>query len=237
MSDNYVYTVDYNDVGGTLYCNSYPVFTMGADNAGVMMMPLSHLLIGKGNVFRVEITELGNAPSLKFRVFQAKEGEMVGPEDGAEIDLTGELPIEIKEVFDSTDDDLSKLLNGLQPSDVETMKAYSAKIVGIINSGSVKEIGDLFEKQNQEMAKSMVEDMGMTEEECQEGINEMTEEIASNGVKIEDNEINPVPCCDNKLWLLKRTDGKDLLYFEEEGGSSSTELTAGLSADGPCIIM
>lgn len=201
------------------------------------MMPLAHLLIGKGNVFRVEITELGDNPSLNFRVFQAKEGEMVGTEDGAEIDLTGELPIEIKKVFDSEGADLSKLLNDLQPSDVETMKAYSAKIVEVINSGNVKDIGDLFEKQNEEMAKAMVEEMGMTEEECKEAINEMTEEIARNGVKIEDDEIDPVPCCDNKLWLLKRKDGTDLLYFEEEGGSTSTALTACLTSDGPCIIM
>lgn len=33
MSEQHVYTLNYTDVGGTLYCNSYPVFTMDADVA------------------------------------------------------------------------------------------------------------------------------------------------------------------------------------------------------------
>ncbi len=227
------YMLNYDNVGGIGYCNDYPIFTMKADGNSGESAPLNPVLIGKGNVFRIEITELGENPSLKFGIQGAEEGDVVNSMDGDEIDLSGDLPISVSKTFDSTQDDFRGLLETCQPSDVETMTALALKIRDTINSGDKTAIATMLEKKFTIIAKVM----GIPPESVAEMTEGMSEELASNGIKLEAEDLALVPCCDNRLWQLKRKDGQDLILVEEEDGSMSVEATAALTADGPAIVL
>jgi hypothetical protein len=225
--------LNYTDVGATGTCNGFPIFELKADGNSGESGPLNPCLIGKGNVFRIEITELGDNPALTFGIQGASEGDVVSTSDGEEIDLSGELPIVIEKTFGSTQDGFADLLNAAQPSDADAMTAFAKKVRDTINGKNVEEIAVLLIAK----FKTLFAAMGMPVDGANDQAFGMAEELAAKGIAVDDADIAPAPCCDNKLWLLKRQDGKDLIYIEEDGGSMSIELTAALTADGPAIVL
>lgn len=244
MSKFAKYILDCTDVGGIGYCNGYPVFTLKSDSSHCQSAPLNKVLVGKDNLLSIKITALGDDPMLNFMV-QKADGDMVVSTDGCdEIDLSGELPIDVKLVFDSPQSGFAALLETVQPSDIETMTAYALKVRDTINSRDSAAITALFEKKFLKQAEEMGWDMDTERQK----ITNVVEELVRTGIELKDEAAAPEPCCGDKLWRLKRKDGNDLVYIKEvnhdgliymmeEDGSMSIELTAGLTADGPAIVL
>lgn len=227
------YTLNYNNVGGIGYCNDYPIFTMKADANSAESAPLNPVLIGKGNVFRIEITELGEKPAITFGISGAKEGEAVSTSDGEQIDLSSELPIKYSKNFDTEQNDFKGLLETCLPSDLATMTALALKVRDTINSGDKAAIAAMLENKFSLIARVM----GVPAENVAEMTGSMADELASSGITLEADDIALVSCCDNRLWQLKRKDGRDIILVEEKDGSMTIEATAALTADGPAIVL
>lgn len=234
MTTMWQYTVNYSDVTAKGAINGFPIIEIDSAEGGFDTGPLNPALIGKGNVLRIEVTRKGAEGSLEGKVDAVAQGEMVDTGTGGDFKLPdGDTPLVIEHTFDSEFDGFAKVLDGLQPSDPDTMKAFALTVRDTLNSGDQQAILALFKPKFEHLAEAM----GVPMEVMMGQVEGLAGAFGGGNIQFDESDVVMDPCCDNKLFRLRHKDGKQLIRIIEDDGSMQLDLAAGLTADGPAIVM
>ena len=233
MTDMYQARISYSGVDFTGYVNGFPLLdvkTAAENSSGGTSAPLNPVLVGKGNLLRIEITGRGENPQLSGGVDRLKPGDWADTDGEAHFELGAGDVIEYK--FDSEYDNFSELLAKAQPADAAAITAFALKLRDTLNSGDSKAALELLKPKFEVLAQCFGAPLEMMLQQA----GGFVESAVSYKHTFEAADVNPQPCCDGKLWRLLRHDGRHLITMEDDEGSMSFELTAAMLPDGPAIV-
>jgi hypothetical protein len=223
------------NANGTI--NGFPAFTAdtaGSGEAGFATAPLNPFLIGKGNVLKVEITAKANDPALKCSVEDAMTGDIIDTGLADEIAIPdGDPPHVIEIKFDSDVSGFEKLLEKARPTDAKAITDFAISMRDTLNSGDTDAALGLFKTKFEAMSAAFGQPMDMMMEQARG----MVEAFTSVKHEFGPEDVDPRPCCDNKLWELRHKDGKPLIRIIEEDGHMALDAVVAVLPDGPAIVL
>ncbi|MCA8915773.1 MAG: hypothetical protein KDB90_10205 [Planctomycetes bacterium] len=238
MAQIWQLSANYQGITATGTVNGFPC--MSADTgesgeSGFTTAPLNPLLIGKGNVLRIEVTAKTKDATLNCSVEDAMTGDVIDTGNAAEIKLPdGDPPHVIEIKFDSPQDGFTKLLASAKSSDEKTVTEYALKLRDLLNAKDF----DALKKELRPKFELLAESFGHPIEAMLGQVGEMLQAFSSKKHEFEAADVKAVPCCDNKLWQLTAAkDGKALIRIEEEDGMMSLDAVVAVLEDGPAIVL
>lgn len=236
MAQIWQLNTQYRGIDATGTINGFPILnadTGGSGEAGFTSAALNPMLVGKGNLLRIEITQKTPDAELKCSVENAQTGDVIDTGNAEVIPLpAGDPPHVIEIRFDSPQDSFAKLLAHALPSDEKTMVAYALKLRDMLNA---KDIDGML-KALQPKFSDLAEMYGVSVEMGNQQARSVIESFAESRQSFEAADVLARPCCDNKLWQLLGKDGDALFRIEEEDGSMSLDLVAAMMPEGPAVV-
>lgn len=229
-------SANYSGITAKATINGFPVFeadTGGSGESGFATAPLNPFLVGKGNVLRIEVSQMADGAKLSCSVEDAMTGDVIDTGNAAEVPLpAGEPPHVIEQTFDSEMDGFKTLLEQAQPSTAEAMTEFALGVRDALNSGDSAAIMALLKPKFETIAT----DFGQPLEMVMQQAGQMVAAFSASKHVFEAADVDARPCCDNRLWELKNKDGKALIRIEEDGGLMSLDLCAAQMPDGIAIV-
>ncbi len=236
MAQIWQLNTQYRGIDATGTINGFPVMnadTGGSGEAGFTSAALNPMLIGKGNLLRIEITQKTPDAELKCSVENAQTGDIIDTGNAEVIPLpAGDPPHVIEIRFDSPQDSFAKLLARAQPSDEKTMVAFALKLRDMLDAKDTDGLVQAFRPKFEDMAEAF----GYPLEMVMQQAGGFVEAFTTKPQTFEAADVLARPCCDGKLWQLLAKDGKALLRIEEEDGSVSMDVVAAMLPEGPAVV-
>ena len=237
MSQIWQLSANYRGIDATGTINGFPILsadTGESGEAGFTTAPLNPVLVGKGNLLRIEITKKTPDAELNCSVQDAQTGDIVDTGNAENIPLpAGDPPHVIEIRFDSPQDGFAKLLARAKPSDEKTMVAYALKLRDMLNAKDIDGLMQAFRPKFEDMAEAF----GYPLEMVLQQVGGMVEAFASKPQKFEAADVLARPCCDNKLWeLLAKKDGKSIIRIEEDDGEMRMDAVVAMLPEGPAVV-
>lgn len=236
MAQIWQLSANYRGIDATGTINGFPILkadTGESGEAGFTTAPLNPVLVGKGNLLRIEISRKTPEAELNCSVQDAQTGDIVDTGNAENIPLpAGDPPHVIELRFDSPQDGFARLLARAKPSDEKTMVAYALKLRDMLNAKDTDGLMQAFRPKFKDIAESF----GYPLEMVLQQVGGMVEAFTSKPMKFEAADVLARPCCDGKLWQLLAKDGNALFRIEEEDGSLSLDLVAAMLPEGPAVV-
>lgn len=237
MAQIWQLSANYRGIDATGTLNGFPIMTAdtgGSGEAGFTTASLNPVLVGKGNLLRIEITKKTPDAELNCSIEDAQTGDIIDTGNAANIPLPqGDPPHVIELRFDSPQDGFAKLLERAQPSDEQTMVAYALKLRDMINSKDVEGLLQALQPKFRDVAEAYGLPLEMANEQARSVIEGFTESKQT----FEAADVLARPCCDNKLWLLlHRQDEGALIRIVEDDTTMSLDAVAAMLPEGPALV-
>jgi len=229
-------SANYRGVTATGTCNGFPVMkadTGESGESGFTTMPLNPVLIGKGNVLRIEVTQKSDDAEFNCSVEDAMTGDIIDTGNAAKIELPeGDPPHVIEIKFDSPQDLFAGLLAKAEPADEKSVVDYAIKLRDMLNGKDVDGLMKAFTPKFEDMSKAFEQPLEMMMQQARG----MIEAFCSARHEFEAADVNAIPCCDNKLWELKNKEGEPLIQVKEEDGVMRMDACVARLPDGIAIV-
>lgn len=236
MAQIWQLTANYRGIDATGSLNGFPIMkadTGGSGEAGFTTASLNPVLVGKGNLLRIEITKKTPNAELNCSIEDAQTGDIIDTGNAANIPLpAGDPPHVIELRFDSPQDGFAKLLERARPSDEQTMVAYALKLRDMLNARDIDGMLNALQPKFHDLAEMY----GVSVEMGNQQARSVIESFAESRQTFEAADVLARPWCDNKLWQLLGKDGDALFRIEEEDGSMSLDLVAAMLPEGPAVV-
>jgi hypothetical protein len=221
-------TANYRGVSARGFINGFPVIsTDSSGDAGFTSVPLNAFLIGKGNLLKVEVLDRKPDAEFSAKVEHVQQGDMV--ETGGEGQITLDQP---EYRFDSDVDHFSGLLAAAQPVEPKVMVDFALKLRDYLNSRKRKELVTLL---SPKMA-ALADVFGVPIEAVEEQVDEVVGALCSARHKFEAEDVNAVPCCNERLWQLLDHQGEPLIRIKNDEGGLSLDIVAAKMPEGIRIV-
>lgn len=237
MAQIWQLTANYRGITATGTLNGFPI--MSADTGesgecGFTSAPLNPVLIGKGNVLRIEVTGKTPDAELNCSVEDAMTGDIVDTGNAEKIELpAGDPPHVIEYSFDAPQDNFARLLAKAQPGDPKAMTAFAIKLRDMLNAKDIDGVLALMKPKFEDMAECFAHPLDAMLAQ----VREMLGAFTSKQHEFEESDIELRPCCDNKLWqLLSAKDHQALIRVEEEDGVMRMDACLAQLPDGIAIV-
>lgn len=220
----YYLKVNTTDVEVNCYINGFPVYDIKESGELTNQIPVNLALIGKGNELQIVATPIGEGASVSGAISPYAGGDIVSTDDDKEGVLDFELavsePITKTYTFDNERFDFSgQLVDVPEIDDVQALKAYGKQLLEWIKAKKTKALVEAMMPKIEATAQAFSVDQKIMTDNMKNVLNESIFKLPVQQVKEED--IQPTPYCNNRVWELKTKSGHPLIYAEEEGGSMS----------------
>ena len=213
--------------------NGFPVFNTSLEG-GSGGGPVDPYLIGKDNIFRLEVNKLGKNPSIRFEVREMSEGDMADSTNLPDVEIPTEIPAVIEHRFDSEADHFNSILNTLKPTDPDEMIEFGVKLRDVFRNGDL----DTVQKLHRPKTELIAAVMGAPVEVMEGSLGEMLSVFSGTDFSFEKDDLEALPHCEGRIWEVRRRNGKPLLHGDdpEGGGSISITIYAANTENGPAIV-